>query len=792
MYTKLNNPLYLFLTKTQVFQVFLFFLLTILFFTKIIFAENYDPSFYWDMDNVSAVFPNIGGGTITVRGETGASNYPSNVTGYSGNGVLFDNRYEKIDIMTASDTYRNMDPNTGKISFWFKPSWDGAYSNSAGYFFEVKHSSKFFSYIGGSGSPVQFAVNGTGTAATYLTVGANADWWSSSQWYYFEYFWDKPSGKFGLSISSNGSVCASTIKNGAWSWDIFFSTGHVLTIGNGAIRDTYSHCRGTMDEFYVFVPSAPAAINDLSAFTGLSEGSIELNWSSPGDDGYENPLATGSSYKIQFSSLSSGVIWSTASAQVTISTESAVPLASVKYTLSGLTRGTTYYFRMWAVDEWNNWPAISNIASSWAQTIEVYPPAGITDLTAEAGPVNGSILLSWTSTGDDGYTGNFSSVCVFDLRYSTQSYESPGINNIKFNSTRLVSDFNQIPVPDLAATKTNMLVTGLTPGVTYYFAIKTIDDALNESNLSNGATSWAQWDIFPPSGITTLSAIAGLTGNSAALSWLAPGDDGFYGNNNPGYYAVRYATYTIDTNLKFDSAVNYGNSWVPVAPGFPESHEIAGLAGGVTYYFAVKTIDDAGNTSVISNSPAVDTKVKQFKINIPSQGWVFTDNQPVISGEASVLSKIEIYIDKQLDGITYTATDGSWLYNVSKVLTVGSHAINIKAYTPYGEFCSQEEIAVTIMGQREKAITVGPNPFTPDFPPYDKIVFNFDNTGNENVKISIFNLNGMKVFENEFGVADTVVWDGKRNNGAQCSDGAYLYQLKIGNRKLTGSIIIAR
>lgn len=82
------------------------------------------------------------------------------------------------------------------------------------------------------------------------------------------------------------------------------------------------------------------------------------------------------------------------------------------------------------------------------------------------------------------------------------------------------------------------------------------------------------------------------------LSWTAPGDDGTVGRATR--YEVRYSQLPI-------TAANYALATIapgPPAPanaGTSQTFTIGGLKSGTTYYFAMKTVDEAGNWSVVSN-----------------------------------------------------------------------------------------------------------------------------------------------------------------------------------------------
>jgi hypothetical protein len=85
---------------------------------------------------------------------------------------------------------------------------------------------------------------------------------------------------------------------------------------------------------------------------------------------------------------------------------------------------------------------------------------------------------------------------------------------------------------------------------------------------------------------------------SVSLQWTAPGDDGMVGRAQA--YALRYSTLPI-TAANFGVATPVPGMPAPGLPGSAETVTVGGLAGHTVYYFAIKTLDDAGNWSGLSN-----------------------------------------------------------------------------------------------------------------------------------------------------------------------------------------------
>src|SRR5262249_38731848 len=104
-------------------------------------------------------------------------------------------------------------------------------------------------------------------------------------------------------------------------------------------------------------------------------------------------------------------------------------------------------------------------------------------------------------------------------------------------------------------------------------------------------------DTTPPAAVGDLAA-AGVLLTKVNLTWTAPGDDGTKGKANG--YDLRYSTSPIP-DANWDQATPVEGAPSPHAPGSVEQAAVTGLEPGVTYYFAIKTLDNVGNISELSN-----------------------------------------------------------------------------------------------------------------------------------------------------------------------------------------------
>jgi hypothetical protein len=122
----------------------------------------------------------------------------------------------------------------------------------------------------------------------------------------------------------------------------------------------------------------PGSVADLGAGR-VSDTSLELTWTAPGDDGM---TGTATAYDLR---LSLSPIDESNFATATPFATQPLPLpagSAQSYVVVDLSRGTVYYFALKARDAANNWSALSNVASATTLSFDVTPPAAIKDLTA--------------------------------------------------------------------------------------------------------------------------------------------------------------------------------------------------------------------------------------------------------------------------------------------------------------------------------------------------------------------------------------------------------------------------
>ena len=222
--------------------------------------------------------------------------------------------------------------------------------------------------------------------------------------------------------------------------------------------------------------------------------------------------------------------------------------------------------------------ALSSQVSVTIRPKDKWPPKPVTDLDAIASVSDeGEALLMWTApVEDDLPQPSNSPVSQYYIRYATFS-----ISDLGGNTTTWWNNGTDLPVsnmiPRAPGESESFIVTGLEPGATIYFALKTRDKVNNMSLIdtlsATGAQSHADILDVPPPIVTGVTSTA--TSTSITISW------------NPST-----ATDIMSYRIYWDS-VAPADVFVPTVtvPAGTNSYAFANLNGQNTYYFYITAID---------------------------------------------------------------------------------------------------------------------------------------------------------------------------------------------------------
>jgi len=242
-------------------------------------------------------------------------------------------------------------------------------------------------------------------------------------------------------------------------------------------------------------------------------------------------------------------------------------------------------------------------------TIDFTSPASITDLVASPGSQFGDIDLAWTTPGDNGWVGQLTG-WPYTVKYDTRSVAELGGTTTSWWQQAAYTYVQGWAAPAPGIWDDTHWLAGLTPGTTYYIAIRATDDVGNEALDNNVAAAMAKEDDTEPAAVTDLVAETWVGDGEIRLTWTAPGDDGWSNPISGGQYRIQFSSnYTVSWSTADAQIKNFSYS---VNPGDPQSRIIDqtdGLIPGTTYYFRLWTADEVSNWSSLSNGATAWSKV---------------------------------------------------------------------------------------------------------------------------------------------------------------------------------------
>jgi hypothetical protein len=185
----------------------------------------------------------------------------------------------------------------------------------------------------------------------------------------------------------------------------------------------------------------------------------------------------------------------------------------------------------------------------------------------------------------------------------TWTTDEPSTSQVDYGLT--TSYGQSTPLKATLVASHSLILSSLSAGTTYHYRVRSKDAAGNEEvSIDKTFTTLPAPDTARPAAITNLTA-SGITRTSATLSWTAPGDDGTTGK--PFSYDIRYSTSPI-TQANWASAKRATGEPTPRSARAQEFYTLAGLTRSTTYYVAIKTRDEAGNISPLSNVLSFKTR----------------------------------------------------------------------------------------------------------------------------------------------------------------------------------------
>ena len=316
---------------------------------------------------------------------------------------------------------------------------------------------------------------------------------------------------------------------------------------------------------------------------------------------------------------------------------------------------------------------------------------------------------------------------------------------------------------------------------------------------------WRRW--IPLLAILGLLALAPVIAYSqgvdtVVVKWTAPGDDGTFGTAT--LYDLRMSESPI-TSASFDSATRVLGLPAPAGSGTQQRVTVHGLSRGTVYYFAIRTVDDAGNWSGMSNVLQWDWSLDTAPPAAPSG----VNAQVEGSG---VRVRWNANSEPDLAGYTvYRATALNGPYTALNANLIGATEY-LDAALPAGATMVWYRVTASDQSGNESARSAAfallipevPNPPTPPTSAVESVLEpGFPNpssgsspvsipivvqdAGLANAVVDVLDSGGRRVRRIELGAVgpgrQDVVWDGKNDAGRLVAPGVYRAWLIAGSTR---------
>jgi hypothetical protein len=369
--------------------------------------------------------------------------------------------------------------------------------------------------------------NPVASAATVLTQSSfTANWGASptANAYFLDVSTSNVFSSFVVQNVAVGNILSSVVNTSITPGTIYY---YRVRASNGATSGNSNTISLTT------VPPNPTA----TAATSMTATSFNANWAAATTaTGYQLDVSTGNTFVSFVSGYNSLAV---------------AGGSTVTQSVSGLTAGTTYFYRL---------RAISASGTSGNSSV-------ITVLTTPAAPVASAA----TGVGATGFNATWAAAT------SATSYRLDVATNSGFVGGTFVSGYQDVDVGNVLTAAVN----GLTDGTTYYYRVRGVN-ASGASVSSNTITTITA----PPAPVA--SAATTITQTSFSANWSV---------------AASATGYRVDvsTDPVFGSFVGIYNN---LSAGNVTTLSISSLTAGTTYYYRVRATSAAGTSP---NSSSIST-----------------------------------------------------------------------------------------------------------------------------------------------------------------------------------------
>jgi subtilisin family serine protease/chitodextrinase len=247
---------------------------------------------------------------------------------------------------------------------------------------------------------------------------------------------------------------------------------------------------------------------------------------------------------------------------------------------------TTTWAAVRAVDEKGNAGALSPVVS--VTFPDAAPPAAPEAVELVSGGDRGTLRLRFRSPGDDGFSGT---AARYEVRWGEAAFAPFTAGTAYAGALPVVA----------GGTTADLVLRTLPDERPIFVAVRAVDNA-DAAGPASAVLNARTPDVAPARTGDLRAASAGPT--AVDLAWTAPGDDGTTGRATR--YEIRRAEAVL-TDATWAAATVVAGPPAPAVAGSPQTLRVNGLEDGRAYHFALKTTDDRGNVSPLSNDATVST-----------------------------------------------------------------------------------------------------------------------------------------------------------------------------------------
>ncbi len=427
------------------------------------------------------------------------------------------------------------------------------------------------------------------------------------------------------------TMCLSTSTT--CSTFVAYNTSATVTLGSTAgtqtvyatFKDAYGTTATAVTDTIIYDATAPT---NGTVTASASSGQVSLSWT-----GFADATSGIATYTL---------VQGTTTAPTSCSTGTVVYSGSASSaTVTGLSNGSTYGFRVCAVDNAGNTSTGATVTSRPAP--EYNAPTGTITLAGGA---------TWTNTRA--------------ISATLSATDDTAVSTMCLSTSTTCSTF-------IAYNTTGSVTLGTTAGSQTVYA--TFKDSYG--NTSSAVTDTISYDATAP---TNGALAAAPAAGQVTLSWSGFSDAG------SGIYAYKVvqATTTAPTSCSTGTVVYTGSA---------TSTTVSGLSNGTTYGFRVCAVDTAGNTSTgasVTSRPAPEYNAPTGTITLAG-GATWTKSRTV---SATLSATDDTSVSTMC--LSTTSTCSSFIaYNTTGSVTLGTTAGSQTVYATFKDTYGNTSTAAT-------------------------------------------------------------------------------------------------